>query len=80
MNEHPTLHGTVRGNTIELDGDAGLAEGQAVVVTVRPLQSPGLEEGLRESFGGWADEADDLDEYLEWSREQRKRGRREFEA
>jgi uncharacterized protein (DUF433 family) len=29
-------------------------------------------EGLRRSFGGWADEADELDQYLDWTRQQRK--------
>jgi uncharacterized protein (DUF433 family) len=36
-------------------------------------------EGLRRSFGGWADEARELDEYLDWVREQRKLRRREIE-
>jgi uncharacterized protein (DUF433 family) len=36
-------------------------------------------EGLRRSFGGWADDAADLDEYLDWTRQQRKLRRREIE-
>ncbi len=36
-------------------------------------------EALRRSFGGWAEEAKDLDEYLEWTRQQRKVRRREVE-
>src|SRR5713101_8013996 len=27
-------------------------------------------EGLRRSFGGWAEDGDELDEYLEWTRQQ----------
>jgi len=34
--------------------------------------------GLRRAFGGWAEDADELDEYLEWTRRQRKIGRREI--
>ena len=32
--------------------------------------------GLRRAFGGWAEDADELDDYLEWTRRQRKIGRR----
>jgi uncharacterized protein (DUF433 family) len=35
--------------------------------------------GLRQSFGGWAEDAEELDKYLEWTRQQRKIGRREIE-
>jgi uncharacterized protein (DUF433 family) len=35
--------------------------------------------GLRQSFGGWADDAEELDEYLEWTRQQRKVRRREMD-
>ncbi len=34
---------------------------------------------LRRLFGAWHDEAEALDEYLEWNRQQRKIGRREVE-
>lgn len=36
-------------------------------------------EGLRRSFGGWVDDAEELDQYLEWTRQQRKLRRREIE-
>lgn len=36
-------------------------------------------EGLRRSFGGWAEDAEELDKYLEWTRQQRKLRRREIE-
>jgi uncharacterized protein (DUF433 family) len=35
--------------------------------------------GLRQSCGAWAEDAEELDEYLEWTRQQRKIGRREIE-
>ena len=35
--------------------------------------------GLRRSFGGWVEDAEDLDKYLEWTRQQRKIRRREIE-
>ena len=35
--------------------------------------------GLRRSFGGWADDAEELDKYLEWNRQQRELSRPEIE-
>ncbi len=37
------------------------------------------EECFERSFGGWAEDAEELDEYLEWNRQQRKIGRPEIE-
>ena len=34
---------------------------------------------MRRSFGAWADEAEELDKYLEWRRQQRKISRRRIE-
>ena len=36
-------------------------------------------EGMRRSFGGWAEDAGELDEYLDFTRQQRKLRRREIE-
>ncbi len=84
MNETPTLlKGIVHGKTIELELEPGLPEGQVVSVTVQPLapeasrMPPG--EGIRRSAGGWAEDSQELDEYLEYVRQQRKVGRRELE-
>jgi hypothetical protein len=77
------VRGKVRGKLIELDEETGLPDGQAVAVTVQPLTEtrrrwpPG--EGLRRAFGSWAEDAEELDRYLEWSRQQRKIGRPELE-
>ncbi len=35
--------------------------------------------GLRRAFGSWAEDAEELDAYLEWTRQQRKTSRREIE-
>jgi hypothetical protein len=75
------IRGFVRGKTIELDDDTGLPDGQKVAVTVRPLtcdqQTLTAGEGLKRAFGGWADDAEDLDEFLEWNRRHRKVSRAE---
>ena len=74
------IRGIAHGKMIELEQDSGLPEGQSVVVVVKPVQAAAMPgEGLRESFGGWADEAEELDKYLEWSRKQRKVNRREID-
>lgn len=69
------LTGIVHGNIIEFPAEIGLPDGQQVTVTVQPV-SPGTElapgEGLRQSFGAWAEDAEELDKYLEWNRLQRK--------
>jgi hypothetical protein len=75
-----TIHGVVRGKTIELEREPGLPDGQQVRVTVEPADKVGTlapGEGLRRSAGAWADDAEGLDKYLEWNRQQRKLGRRE---
>ena len=74
------LRGVVHGKTIELERALNLPDGQEVTVVVQPSDrtknlAPG--DGLRRAFGGWADNAEGLDEYLEWNRRQRKQTRRE---
>jgi hypothetical protein len=76
------LKGVIHGKTIELEQEPGLPEGQAVSVQLQPIPTreklpPG--EGLRRSFGAWAEDAEELDKYLEWNRQQRKIGRPEIE-
>lgn len=78
-----THKGIIRGRTIELTEEPGLPDGQEVTVVVQcitptPEQFP-PGEGLRRAFGACADEADDLDKFLAWSRQQRKMGRAPIE-
>ncbi len=35
--------------------------------------------GIRRSFGGWAEDADELDSFVEWNRQRRKLSRRDLE-
>ena len=136
-----TIHGVVRGKTIELEREPGLPEGQRIAIEVRPLDEPPawlerfvvdpnvcpgkfvvkgtrllvddlvnlvdegrsdedlrqahlelsaadvdavrnyarVPEGTRRSFGGWAEDAEELDEYLDWTRRQRKLRRQEIQ-
>jgi hypothetical protein len=75
--ESMVTHGIIHGRTIELDADLGLTEGLPVAVTVQPLLSP--EEALRRSFGGWADDAQELDKFLAGVRAGREQPRTEPE-
>jgi hypothetical protein len=71
--------GVVHGKTINLDQESGLPDGQQVTVAVTPVtgqEKLPAGEGLRRAFGAWADDAEELDKYLEWNRQQRKLGRR----
>jgi hypothetical protein len=56
------LKGTIHGKLIELEREPGFADGQPVSVTLQPMTSSG--EGLRRSFGAWADESLGLDQFL----------------
>jgi hypothetical protein len=66
-----TIKGTIRGKTIELEQPSGLPDGQAVSVTLSPALPAG--EGLRRTFGAWAD-AEGRDEFLDEVRRYRGNG------
>lgn len=76
------LTGIIRGKTIELDVHSGLPDGQPVQVTVQPvapkLSDDERRELLRRAAGGWSDDPEGLDQYLEWNRQQRKTNRPEI--
>jgi hypothetical protein len=79
MSDRTVLTGVIHGKTIHLEEDPSLPDGQRVTVVLRPNSeqlAPG--EGVRQSFGGWADDADELDKFLEWNRQQRKLSRRDL--
>ena len=81
-NTPAVLRGTVHGKTIELEAESGLPEGQQVTVTLEP--APRLQtapedplEALKRAAGGWSDDPEGLDRFLEWNRQQRKLNRRD---
>jgi hypothetical protein len=70
------MHGKVRGRTIELDGDLGVAEGQEVEVQVKIVGTPEKwGEGILRSAGGWADHPE-MDAIMETVYRERKLERR----
>lgn len=76
MNAIPLLRGVIQGKSILLESDSGLPDGSPVSVAVQALgKAPVDLSGLERSFGACADEADDLDQFIEWNRQQRKLSR-----
>jgi hypothetical protein len=72
LNEAIVLKGIVHGKTIELEREPGIPDGQEVTVLVQPSAPakdapkrlpPG--EGIRRSSGAWAEDAEELDRYIE---------------
>jgi hypothetical protein len=62
-NNPSTLRGVIHGKMIEVEGDLNLPDGQQVAVTVQPLLSP--EEAIRRSAGGWSDDPEGVDQFVE---------------
>ncbi len=75
-NSPNTMRGGVHGKMIEVEGDLNLPEGQQVAIIVQPLLSP--EEAIRQSFGGWTEDAEELDRFLEGLRRDRQQERPEL--
>jgi hypothetical protein len=76
-----TLYGKVHGKLIELDQDPGLAEGQEVEITVRPVDSgtsPRSGEGLLRTEGVLADDHEWGGIIEEIYRDRKRDHRREF--
>ena len=76
-----TFRGIVHGKIIALTEDAGLPDGQEVDVSVRAVADSSLQpgEGLRQSFGAWADEGPEFDDYLRACRQENSLDRPELE-
>lgn len=70
------LRGIIRGNVIELEVGHGLPDGNAVVAEILGMAPEGLPSaGLILSYGAWADDAEELDRFMEMIRQERKRSR-----
>ena len=71
------IRGTVHGKTIELENDLDLPEGQPVSLLIQPAGVPG--DGIRQSAGAWADDAEGLDVWLSQLRASRQQDRRGYQ-
>ena len=72
--------GIIRGKLIELVQPTSLPDGSEVNVSIESTNGSVKAEttSLQQAFGGWADDAEGLDEFLEWNRQQRKQSRPEL--
>lgn len=72
-----SLRGVIHGNAIELERDAGLADGETVEVFVRPVGAASPSgEGLLRTEGALADDSD-WDAIMEEIQQGRKQERRQ---
>lgn len=70
-----TVQGVIHGNTIELTNNLGMADGQAVEITIRTVSAPkAWGEGLRRCAGAlagdWTAEDDQILEQIHRDRKQ----------
>ncbi len=72
--------GTVRGNSILFENPLNIPDGVRVEIIVRsgPLSEEEQAEKLRELFGSCEGDAANLDEFIKWNDELRKRNRSEL--
>jgi hypothetical protein len=70
--------GTIHGKVIELDQEPGLPDGQTVAVIVQTTGGDG--NGIRRSFGAWAEDAEAVDQFLSDLRRDRQHPRPEPEV
>jgi hypothetical protein len=78
-NSSSMMRGIVHGRTIEVEGDLNLPEGQQVTVVVEPVAESPLtpQEAMGRTFGAWAEDAAELDEFLEGVYRDRQQGQPE---
>jgi hypothetical protein len=74
-----TIHGVVRGKTIELEENPGVGEGEQVEITIKPIHSHRpWGEGLRRCAGAlasaWTDEDDRILDEIYSDRKRDSRG------
>lgn len=81
LKTHETLRGIIHGTTIELEHPLQFPDGSEVelVVKPRPMSAEQRRIKLEALFGSCKEDADDLDEFLTWNREQRQRSRPEID-
>ena len=75
------LRGIVHGTSIELEHPLQMPDGSAIELIVKPIPiSPEhRKQRLEAIFGCCETDVEELDDFLEWNREQRKHGRQELD-
>ena len=77
MSHQETYRGVVHGSSVELSPTLNLPDGLVVDVVIKraSLSTEQKQQRLEALFGSCQADADDLDRFLEWNRDQRKRNR-----
>ena len=68
-NTQNVLRGIVHGNMIKVEVPLNLPEGQQVAIIIEPVLSP--EEAIQKSAGGWSDDPEGVDRFVEEMRQLR---------
>ena len=82
MTTHETYRGVVHGSMVELSQSPNIPNGIEVDVIIKcaELTAEQRQERLKALFGSCKEDADDLDNFLHWNAQQRKRNRTETES
>lgn len=75
------LRGIVHGKSIQLEHLLPMADGSEIELVVKPIpiSADQRKQRLEAIFGSCESDAEDLDDFLGWSREQRQHGRPEVD-
>jgi hypothetical protein len=75
------LRGIVHGKSIELEHPLPMPDGSQIELVVKhtPISAEQQKQRLEAIFGSCEQDAEDLDEFLGWNREQRKHSRPELD-
>ncbi len=80
MAETELMRGVVHGSSIQLSRNPGIPDGQEVVIALHPANKgdlPQQGEGLRQAFGAWSEDGEQLDSFIEQVYRDRDDQRRE---
>lgn len=75
------LRGIVHGKSIELEHPLPMPDGSEIELVVKrtPISAEQQKQRLEAIFGSCEQDAEDLDDFLGWNREQRKHSRPELD-
>ena len=75
------LRGIVHGKSIELEHPLPMPDGSEIELVVKrtPISADQRKQRLEAIFGSCEQDAEDLDDFLGWNREQRKHSRPELD-
>ena len=75
------LRGIVHGKSIELEHPLSIPDGSEIELVVKhePISAEQKRQRLEAIFGSCSTDSEEIDEFLNWNREQRKHGRPELD-